>query len=78
MSKIERVSKALPDIADSIREQIESAAGGSVAFSLIVWTEGRFQYISSSHDRQEIKGALQALIDGWDEGMPDIPAHKIN
>lgn len=78
MSAINKISKKLPAVADHLSSKLRKIAGQPVAFSLIVWTEGRFQYVSNSKDRAEIKTALQALIDGWDEGMPDIPAHKVN
>ncbi len=78
MSAINKISKKLPAVADHLDSKLRKIAGQPVAFSLIVWTEGRFQYVSNSKDRDEIKGALQALIDGWNDGMPDVPAHEVN
>lgn len=72
-----RVSHALQDIAKQLDAYLEEAAGERVTFSLIVFTNPRFQYISNTKDRAEIAGALQALIDAWKKNMPDIKAHEV-
>lgn len=71
------VSKDLQQIARDLDKAISKSAGQNVSFSLFVWTEGRANYISNSTDRAEIKRALMSIIEGWDAGMPDIPAHKV-
>lgn len=76
MSTTNVISENLPIIADELTGLLEDLAGKPVAFSLFVWTEGEVQYISSTKDRAEVKKSLLAVINGWDEGMPDVPAHK--
>lgn len=71
------VSKDLQGLASQIDERLESVAGEKIGFSLFVWTKGRAQYISNTTDRKEIKTAILAIIDGWDKGMPNIPAHEV-
>ena len=75
--KMRAVSEKLQDLAKLIDDFIAEAAGERISFSLIVFTNPRFQYVSNTQDRAEIAGALQALIDGWKKGMPDIPAHEV-
>ena len=75
-SAAREVSKHLPAIASVTYDALEAVAGKRVDFSLIVWTEGRFQYISTA-DRADVKAALKTLIDGWHAGMPDVPAHEV-
>lgn len=72
------VSRGLQEVARDLDQQLERLAGARVSFSLFVYTEGRTQYISSSGDRAEIKRAITAILDGWEAGMPDIPAHEIS
>ncbi len=72
-----RVSKGLKEIARELGDHIEEIAGEPVSFSLFVWTEDRCNYISNSKNRTEIKTALKSVINGWDNGMPDIPAHEV-
>lgn len=72
------VSRDLQNLAAMIDQRIKEVTGQSgVCFSLFVWTDGRFQYVSNCDSRAEIKRAILALLDGWDEGMPDMPAHEI-
>jgi len=33
-------------------------------------------YISNA-DRDDACAALKSLVHGWEQGMPDIPAHEI-
>lgn len=72
-----KVSMALQTIAGDLDATLAMVAGKPVSFSLFVWTEGRANYISTSNNRAEIKAAIQSIIDGWDAGMPDVPAHEV-
>lgn len=74
------VSVELQIIADELSERLEKIAGQRMNFSLLVFhTEPgtRMSYVSNAN-REDVKQALRSLIHGWDQGMPDIPAHKIN
>ncbi len=77
MSEVRDVSLELQTIAQEIDARLAGIAGRRVGFSLVVYTDGRLQYVSNSTDRAEIASVLRALLAGWDKGMPDVPAHEI-
>lgn len=71
------VSEELQTVAAVIDDALANIAGKRVGFSLFIWTEERAQYVSNSTQRKEIQTAVRAVLDGWDQGMPDIPAHEV-
>lgn len=71
------LSHALGDIAKDLDKAIEAAAGERVAFTLVVFTEGRASYISSA-SREDSVREIRNLLDLWERGMPDVPAHRIS
>lgn len=74
------ISEAMQYIAAELEDRLESIAGRQMGFSLIVFnTEAgsRMNYVSNC-DRTEVVNAMKSLLVGWGEGMPDIPAHKVN
>jgi hypothetical protein len=73
--KTMQLSKDLQGIAADLSKQIERSAGEPVAFTLLVYTEGRASYISNA-TREESVREIKHLIDLWGHGMPDIPAHE--
>lgn len=77
MSEIRNVSLALQTIAQEIDVRLADIAGRRVGFSLVVYTDGRLQYVSNSTDRAEIAAVLRKLLAGWEKGMPNVPAHEI-
>ena len=76
MSAVYDVSIALQDIAKTINAKLESIAGEKVGFSLVVYTFPRASYVGNC-DRQDAIRELKTLLDYWESGMPDIPAHEI-
>ncbi|MEB2353355.1 MAG: hypothetical protein OZ924_18340 [Burkholderiaceae bacterium] len=70
------LSERLQDIARQIDRMIETAAGERVAFTLIVFTEGRASYVSSASRAESIR-EIKHLLGLWEQGMPDIPAHDV-
>jgi len=34
-------------------------------------------YISTA-ERADVAAALRQLLDSWDAGLPDVPAHKVD
>lgn len=73
------ISESLRDIAKELDIKLEEIAGQRMSFSLIVFNaeEGsRLNYVSNC-DRDNVHTALKSLIKGWEKGMPDIPAHKV-
>lgn len=72
-----KVSQELQAIAAELEARLRAVAGTSVGFSLFVWTEGRSNYIANV-PRKEVVGVLEAHIQGWKKGAPDVPAHKVN
>ena len=69
-----QLSRDLQGIAADLSKQIERSAGEPVAFTLLVYTEGRASYISSA-TREESVREIKHLLELWDQGMPDVPAH---
>lgn len=75
-----KISLALQHIADSIQRQLKGIGVHDRAFALVVFNSkpgGRMQYVANG-DRRDVAQALKALLDGWGDGMPDVPAHKIS
>ena len=72
-----KLSKQLPKIAAALDETIERVCGESIAFTLIIYTEGRASYISSCAREDSVR-EMRHLLDLWDQGMTDTPVHKIN
>ena len=71
------ISKALKPLASGIDESITDLVGHHVGFCLVVFTDGRAQYVSNC-DRKEVADALRELPTGWEQGMPDIKAHEVS
>lgn len=71
------VSQQLQALARKLDEDIEKIAGQRVGFSLFVYTPERMNYISSI-DRAEAIAVLENVLEGWKQGMPDVPAHKVS
>lgn len=72
-----KLSKSLKQIADNLDKDIQEKSGEKLAFTLMVFTEGRAQYISNV-DRQTSVEQIKQMLDYWEDGMPDIPAHEIS
>lgn len=70
-----RVSELLPGVAKKLEAMLEDVAGEPLAFTLIIYTEPRASYISNA-DRSLCVQEIKHLLDLWDHGMPDVPAHK--
>lgn len=66
------VNKELQVIAAQIDHSLMQAAGQRVLFSLIVYTGGRFQYISNA-DRETAKKAIQELLTSWEGPKIIVP-----
>ena len=71
------LSRGLKQIAEDLDKAIEAAAGERVAFTLVVFTEGRASYVSSASRADSIR-EMRHLLDQWEAGVPDIPAHKVD
>lgn len=69
-----RVSEELQRIAQRLDKDIEAAAGERIAFTLLVFTEGRASYVSTA-PREDSVREIKNLLDVWERGMPDVPAH---
>jgi hypothetical protein len=76
-----KLSLSLNMISNWIDKRLHRETGASMAFSLIIW--GKFgedqmiQYVSNTNQEDVIEN-MEALIDGWKQGMPDIPFHERN
>ena len=79
MNADRKISVAMQKIAKQLEEHLESIAGERMGFSLVVFNvveNSRMNYVSNC-DRREVQSALKDLLEGWEKGMPDIPAHEV-
>jgi len=72
-----KLSKNLPVIAQIVKEMITELTGEDIGFALVVFTEDRANYISDCK-REEVQKQFKHLLQLWENGMQDIPAHEIN
>lgn len=70
------LSRSLQGIARDLDKAIEGAAGERVAFTLLVYTEGRASYISTA-TREDSVREIKNLLTLWGHDLPDLPAHEI-
>lgn len=71
-----KISQSLQALGQGLDEVIEGIAGKRVAFTLIIFTDGRANYLSSC-SREESVREIKNLLALWESGMPDIPAHEV-
>lgn len=71
-----KLSVGLRQIAKDLDAVIEKQAGERIAFTLIVFTEGRASYVSTCERRDSVR-EMSKLLDLWAKGMPDIKAHEV-
>lgn len=74
------VSESMQALAGSLDSLLRDIAGQRMGFSLIVFNaeeNSRMNYVSNC-DRAEVEAALKSLLAGWEQGMPDVPAHEVN
>ncbi len=76
-NQADELSRNLKAIAQALDEAIEEIAGERVGFTLIVFTDPRGSYISTVNREDSVR-EIKKLLDYWGEGLPDIPAHKVN
>ena len=78
MNETTRVlSLQLSEVADNLRADIKEKTGEDLAFTLMIFTEGRAQYISTT-DRATSIEQIENMLDYWKRDLPDVPAHEIN
>lgn len=71
-----KLSRGLPDIAQALDNAIAETAGERVAFTLLVFTEGRASYISTASRADSVR-EIRHLLALWEGGMPDVKAHEV-
>ena len=80
IAKVDRkVSKNLKRIFTELEREVERVAGQKMGMSLVIYNSeagSRLNYISNV-DRPAVIQVYQTLLDGWNEGMPDVPAHEV-
>ena len=75
ISPTKAVSLSLQHIAEMLDNALNDAAGEPTGFALVVFTPERAQYVSNC-DREDVVKGLKELLELWEHGMPDVPAHK--
>lgn len=74
MSQSARLSIALQGIAQRLNELLTEAAGEEIAWVMVCQADGVAQYVSNT-DREDGRELLESLLDRWNAGRADIPAH---
>ena len=75
----EKISIVMQELAAAIDESIQRLVGDKMAFSFVVFPlteKGRVNYIANC-DREYVQDALKQLLNHWNNGRPDVPAHKV-
>ena len=73
-SPTERISLVLQPLAAEIRSTLRHEAGEETPFLLVVQSGDVVQYVSNA-DRSEGIEVLRGLLERWEAGRADIPAH---
>jgi len=79
-SKDTQASLLMQALAAGVNSALKMSVGDGMGFMLIVFQSedgGRCNYVSNC-DRAEVIKSMEFLLQRWKEGMPDIPAHKLN
>ncbi len=74
MSQSARLSIALQGVAQSLNKLLTEAAGEEIAWVMVCQADGVAQYVSNT-DRKDGRELLESLLDRWNAGRADIPAH---
>ncbi len=74
MSQASDVSVALQPLAQGISQALESVAGESLAFVLLVSVDGTTQYVSNASRTDGVE-LIKSLRARWEANRADIPAH---
>lgn len=74
MKQTVAVSLTLQQLASFINDALAAAAGEPVPWVLVLQTDGVTQYVSNT-ERADGAHLIQSLLDHWQAGRADIPAH---
>lgn len=74
MTASARLSVRLQDIAQSLSDVLSDVAGEPVPFVLVVQADKIAQYVSNC-DRKDGRELIESLLERWEAGRADIPAH---
>ena len=75
-----KVSVHLRAIAAGIDQALTKVAGQPMGFCLVVFNAeqaSRTNYVSNC-ERNAVMEAMKELIEEWEKGLPDIPAHELH
>jgi hypothetical protein len=70
------VSRDLQAIAKGIDDRLKLISGKRCGFILLVWAGKEVNYVGSDNDRARVIKAMRELIEKWERGDPDPPAHQ--
>jgi hypothetical protein len=74
MTASARLSVRLQDIAQSLSDVLSDVVGEPVPFVLVLQADKIAQYVSNC-DRKDGRELIESLLERWDAGRADIPAH---
>lgn len=69
-----KLSVRLQDVASSLADVLDDIAGEPIPFVLVLQAGGVAQYVSNV-ERKDGRDLIESLIERWDAGRADIPAH---
>lgn len=74
MSASLNLSLRMQDIAQSLADVLADVAGEPVPFVLVLQADKAAQYVSNC-DRKDGRKLIESLLERWNAGRADIPAH---
>ena len=74
MTASARLSVRLQDIAQSLSDVLSDVVGEPEPFVLVLQADKIAQYVSNC-DRKDGRELIESLLERWDAGRADIPAH---
>lgn len=79
-----KIGQRLQRIARLVEKELKKAGAtkDDTQFSLIIWGEGRMQYVSNAQ-RSDVKAAMREMVEKWDRegaerGVPEKPLGGIS
>ncbi len=77
MTITHKISTEAKNIAKNVDKNLKEIAGERIGFTLIIYTDDRATYVSNV-SREMAINELKTLMEYWEAGMPDIPAHEVS
>lgn len=70
------VSSQLQDVMKMLDRRLEEIGGEKLGFFLLVYAGGEVNYASTDGDRKRAASAMREIIEKWESGVSQVPAHQ--